>query len=229
MIWQRHARSLRLYVKKALGEKKLLLLIDQFEETFTLCKDLDERKAFIENLLSLADENGTARMMAITLRADFYHHCFEYENLRVTLQKHQENVGAMTTDELREAITEPAQKNGWDFQPGLGGFDFADIGSEPGALPLLSHALLETWKRRQGHTLTLQGYHEAGGVKKAITQTAEGVYDKLSKEASHCPKYLFTPDRTGRRDTRHPPPCEDGRTWENQRARCCCQSAQNVN
>ncbi|MCI0556241.1 MAG: ATP-binding protein, partial [Anaerolineae bacterium] len=75
---QRDTRSLRLYVRKLLsssGETNMLLVVDQFEETFTLCKDLIERKAFIENLLSLAEEDGTARV-TITLRADFYHHCF---------------------------------------------------------------------------------------------------------------------------------------------------------
>jgi formylglycine-generating enzyme required for sulfatase activity/DNA-binding transcriptional ArsR family regulator len=186
----RDVRSLRLYIKKTLGEAKILLLVDQFEETFTLCKDLDERKAFIENLLSLADENGATRVV-ITLRADFYHHCFEYEGLRLTLEKHQANLGAMTQDELREAITAPAKNNSWDFQPGLVDLILQDIGTEPGALPLLSHALLETWKRRQGRTLTLQGYHDAGGVKKAITQTAEGVYDKLSKEEQIIARNIF--------------------------------------
>jgi len=180
---QKDARSLRLYIKKMLnnsGNANLLLVVDQFEETFTLCKDLTERKVFIENLLSLPDEENSATRVVLTLRADFYHHCAEYEGLRPALEKHQAYIGAMTPDELREVIVGPAEKNGWDFQQGLVELILQDVGTEPGALPLLSHALLETWKRRQGRTLTLQGYHEAGGVKKAIAQTAESVYDKLS-------------------------------------------------
>ncbi len=190
------ARSLRLYIRKILSgsrESNLLLVVDQFEEAFTLCKDLTERKAFIENLLALAEddaERAVARVV-ITLRADFYHHCFEYEALRLTLEKHQANIGAMTQDELREAITMPAEKNGWNFQPGLVDQILQDVGTEPGALPLLSHALLETWKRRQGRTLTLQGYHEAGGVKKAIAQTAESVYDKLSPTEQTIARDIF--------------------------------------
>lgn len=183
------SRSLRLYVKKALGETKFLLLVDQFEETFTLCKDAEERKAFIENLLSFADSDS-ARVV-ITLRADFYHHCAEYEGLRNALKNHQEYIGAMTADELRQAIITPAEKNSWDFQPGLVDLILQDVGTEPGALPLLSHALLETWKRRQGHTLTLQGYHEAGGVKKAITQTAESVYDRLTPAEQTIARGIF--------------------------------------
>ncbi len=183
-------RSLRLYVKKSLGETKLLLLVDQFEETFTLCKEPTERKAFIENLLFLADDDSAARVV-ITLRADFYHHCAEFEGLRNALKTHQEYIGAMTADELRQAITAPAQSAGWDFQPGLVDLILQDVGTEPGALPLLSHALLETWKRRQGRTLTLQGYADAGGVKKAITQTAEGVYDKLSPAEQTIARGIF--------------------------------------
>jgi hypothetical protein len=184
------SRSLRLYVKKSLGETKSLLLVDQFEETFTLCKDADERKAFIENLLSLADDDNIARVV-ITLRADFYAHCAEYDGLRLALDKHQKYIGAMTPDELRQAITAPAQSAGWNFQPGLVDLILQDVGTEPGALPLLSHALLETWKRRQGHTLTLQGYHAAGGVKKAITQTAESVYDKLTPAEQTIARGIF--------------------------------------
>jgi formylglycine-generating enzyme required for sulfatase activity len=183
-------RSLRLYVKKSFGETELFLLVDQFEETFTLCKDQAERKAFIENLLSLVDDNGATRVV-ITLRADFYHHCAEYEGLRNALKTHQEYIGAMTEEELRQAITTPAENNGWDFQPGLVDLILQDVGSEPGALPLLSHALLETWKRRQGHTLTLKGYADAGGVKKAIAQTAESVYDKLTPAEQTIARGIF--------------------------------------
>jgi formylglycine-generating enzyme required for sulfatase activity len=168
----------------------LLLLVDQFEETFTLCKDITERKAFIENLLTLAEDDGTARVV-ITLRADFYHHCAEYEGLRLVLEKHQAYIGVMTADELRQAITTPAEKNDWDFQPGLVDLILQDVGAEPGALPLLSHALLETWKRRQGRALTLQGYADAGGVKKAIAQTAESVYDRLTPAEQTIARGIF--------------------------------------
>ena len=116
------SRSLRLFVKKLLsssGNTNLLLVVDQFEETFTLCKDIDKRKAFIENVLSLAEEENNIAHVVITLRADFYHHCAEYEGLRNALKSHQEYIGAMTQAELREAILQPAEKNGWKFQDGL--------------------------------------------------------------------------------------------------------------
>ncbi|MFZ5881938.1 MAG: SUMF1/EgtB/PvdO family nonheme iron enzyme [Chloroflexota bacterium] len=199
------ARSLRLYVRKACGETKVLLLVDQFEETFTQCKDPAERKIFIENLLAAVDEEEGQVRVVLTLRADFYHHCAEYEGLRLALEKHQAYIGAMTPAELREAITAPAQANGWDFQPGLADLILQDVGAEPGALPLLSHALLETWKRRQGRTLTLGGYADAGGVRKAIAQTAEDVYDKFDPVEQGIARGIFlrlTELGEGTQDTR---------------------------
>jgi len=86
----------------------------------------------------------------------------------------------MTTEDLRRAIEEPAQRGHWEFEPGLVDLILRDVGDEPGALPLLSHALLETWKRRAGHRLTLKGYADAGGVHGAIAHTAESVYQNLS-------------------------------------------------
>src|SRR5258708_9441064 len=94
----------------------------------------------------------------------------------------------MNSEELRRAIEEPAKQGGaedgsaWEFEPGLVDLILRDVGDEPGALPLLSHALLETWKRRNRHTLTLKGYHDAGGVRGAIAQTAEGGYQQFTPQ-----------------------------------------------
>ena len=206
---KRDPRSLHLYTRKLLslsGGTHLLLLVDQFEETFTLCKDPAERKAFIENLLTAsADENGGPLRLVLTLRADFYHRCFEYDGLRLALEKHQALIGAMNADELREAITLPAQSAGWDLQPGLVELILRDVGEEPGALPLLSHALLETWQRRQGYTLTLAGYAAAGGVRKAIAQTADSVYQGLLPAEQVIARNIFlhlTELGEGAQDTR---------------------------
>jgi formylglycine-generating enzyme required for sulfatase activity len=188
-------RSLHLFVRKLLlrsNESHLLIVVDQFEETFTLCKDISERKAFIDNLLTAAADStdGPVRVV-LTLRADFYQHCAEHDGLRQTLQQHQAFIGAMSTDELRAAIEAPAKENGWALQEGLTDLILQDVGEEPGTLPLLSHALLETWKRRQGRTLTLTGYAAAGGVRKAITQTAENVYSKLQPEEQTIARNIF--------------------------------------
>ena len=158
---------------------RLLLVVDQFEELFTLCKDLSERKAFIDNLLMAAADDGVTTVV-ITLRADFYAHCFAFDNLRAALEGEQKNIGPMTKEELRRAIEAPARLGGWELENGLVELLLADVGNEPGALPLLSHALLETWKRRRGRTLTLAGYAESGRVQGAIAQTAEAVFKQLA-------------------------------------------------
>ena len=76
----------------------------------------------------------------------------------------------MDADMLRQAIEEPARRVSLGFEPGLVETILSDVASEPGALPLLEHALLELWKRRRDHTLTLEGYRESGRVSKAQLQ-----------------------------------------------------------
>jgi formylglycine-generating enzyme required for sulfatase activity len=186
------ARSLHLFVRRLVAsDNRLLLVVDQFEELFTLCRDPGERKAFVDNLLTVAVDDGVTTVV-ITLRADFYAHCFAFDNLRAALEGYQKNIGLMNQDELRQAIELPAQQEGWDFESGLVDLLLHDVGDEPGALPLLSHALLETWKRRRGRTLTLAGYVESGRVQGAIAQTAESVFtQKLTAAQQTIAKNIF--------------------------------------
>ena len=111
-------------------------------------------------------------IVVITLRADFYAHCAAYPQLREVLAGQQEYIGGMDAAELRRAIEEPARRGRWDLEPGLVDLLLHDVGQEPGALPLLSHVLWETWQRRRGRTLTLGGYISSGGVRGAIAETA---------------------------------------------------------
>jgi WD40 repeat protein len=176
-------RALHLHALKNLSRSsssRLLVVVDQFEEVFTLCKDDAERRAFINNLLYAASEIADGpTVVIIVLRADFYAHCAQYENLREAVANRQEFVGPMSAEELRRAIEEPARAGGWDLEPGLVDVILEEVGDEPGALPLMQHALLETWKRRRGRLMTLRGYHEAGGIRGAIAKTAEAVYQSL--------------------------------------------------
>ena len=167
-------------------------MIDQFEELFTLCHSVEERTAFINNLLAAAFEEDGKAIIVITLRADFYAHCASYLQLRQALAKHQEYIGAMSDEEMRRAIEEPAERGRWDFDDGLVDLILHDVGHEPGALPLLSHALLETWHRRQGRTLTISGYIFSGGVRGAIAETAEAVFtDQFNPEQQAIARRIF--------------------------------------
>jgi WD40 repeat protein/class 3 adenylate cyclase len=166
-----------------------LLGVDQFEEVFTLCREEDERRAFIDALLD-ATERGTR--VVIALRADFYGHCAVYPRLAAALEDHQALVGPMSEEELRRAIERPAEHVGLLLEPGLVEGILRDVVGEPGALPLLSHSLLETWKRRSGNMLTLIGYMQAGGVQGAIAKTAETVYhEALSTQQQAIARNIF--------------------------------------
>jgi WD40 repeat protein/class 3 adenylate cyclase/energy-coupling factor transporter ATP-binding protein EcfA2 len=172
----------------AAGEARLVV-VDQFEEVFTLCRDEDERSAFIDALLDAA-ERGTRVIVA--LRADFYGHCAAYPRFAAVLKHEQELVGPMSEEELRRTIERPAEHAGLLLEPGLVEAILRDVAGEPGALPLLSHSLLETWKRRSGRMLTLIGYLQAGGVQGAIAKTAETVYrEALSPEHQALARNIF--------------------------------------
>ncbi len=161
------------------GASRMLLVVDQFEELFTLCRDEQERSAFVDALVQGIDPSIDGVLsVVIALRADFYDRCADFPALRDALSDHQVYVGAMTPQELRRAIEEPAARGGWTFEPGLVDLILHDVRNEPGALSLLSHALLETWQRRTGCMLTLAGYAEAGGVRGAVTRTAEAFYNR---------------------------------------------------
>jgi WD40 repeat protein/DNA-binding SARP family transcriptional activator len=184
-------RSLGLFLSRQYPQQHILLVLDQFEELFTLCRDEFEREAFIDNLITTIRQNEGQVTVIITLRADFYAYLAQYPELRDVVAKQQEYIGPMTVEELRRAIEEPARRSHWEFEPGLVDLILRDIGDEPGALPLLSHALLETWKRRAGHTLTLKGYADAGGVRGAIAHTAETLYQSLSADEQVIVRDIF--------------------------------------
>ena len=207
----RDERSLQIFTKRILGSmngSRLMLVVDQFEEVFALCRSEEERTAFIGNLLTAATEADGPVLVVVTLRADFYAPCANYPRLRQALAAHQEFIGAMNEDELRRAIEEPAQRGRWEFEPGLIDLLLHDVGREPGALPLLSHALFETWQRRRGRTMTLSGYTSSGGVRGAIAETAEAVFaDQFTHEQQAIARRIFLRltelgDEAGAGDTR---------------------------
>jgi WD40 repeat protein/transcriptional regulator with XRE-family HTH domain len=186
-------------------------LVDQFEEVFTLCRDDAARAAFVDRLLGLANESGGGTVV-IALRADFYAHCAQYPLLRQAVAAEQVYIGQMSTEELRRAIEEPARHGGWAIEPALVDILLRDIGAggaldqEPGALPLLSHALLATWERRRGRTFTLEGYRASGGVRGAIAETAESVFadelDAQQQALAHAIFLRLTELGEGTEDTR---------------------------
>ena len=168
----------------------LLLVVDQFEELFTQCRDASQRKAFVDNLLTANDEEGALSIL-IGLRADFYGRTAQYDGLRMLVSQQQELIGPMRQEDLVRVIAEPAKRGSWQLVAGLVEQILEDTADEPGYLPLLSHALLETWELRRGTVMTLGGYRAAGGVEGAIARTAEDTLQALDADQIPVVRHIF--------------------------------------
>ena len=184
--------------------KRLLLVADQFEELYTLCQVKEEQERFANELLrAIAQENIT---LVLTLRADFYGYVLSYRPLRDALQEYTPQLlSSMKREELQAAIELPAQKLEVQLEPQLTQRILDDVGQEPGNLPLLEFALTRLWEKQINRELTHQAYEEIGGVKKAIANHAEQVYQQLSeiekKQAQRIFVQLVRPGE-GTEDTR---------------------------
>ena len=152
-----------------------LYVIDQFEELFTLA-DAEGRTEFLDRLAKLADQAEEHCKIVIVVRADFYADCAREAWLANRISNNQVLVAPMSSNELRQAIAEPARRSGYFLERGLIEAILEQAGEEVGALPLIAHSLVETWVRRDGNTLTLAGFQAAGGVVGAISQTADAAF-----------------------------------------------------
>jgi WD40 repeat protein len=189
-------RALHLTVLRILHDQPadadLLLVVDQFEEIFTLCADPAERTAFIDALLTAARAGNARTRVVLGVRADFYPHCSEYPSLVDGLRDAQLLVGPMSTDELRRAVSLPAARAGCTVEGALLARVVADAGGQANkALPLVSHALRQAWSHRRGNTLTVAGYDAVGGVEHALARTAEDVFTALTPEQQRLVRSVF--------------------------------------
>jgi len=173
------------------------IVVDQFEAVFTQCQDEGERREFISEICELAKST----LVIVAMRADFYGNALRYPGLAAALQARQIVLGAMSTEQVRRAITEPARLARLDVEEGLVGLLLHDLAPpevagaedayEPGALPLLSHALLATWQHSRGGTLTIADYLASGRITDALTRTAEAAYGSLSPGEQEVARRLF--------------------------------------
>ncbi|ALG09477.1 helix-turn-helix domain-containing protein [Kibdelosporangium phytohabitans] len=184
--------NLHLRAKQAMArdDGDLLLVIDQFEEVVTLCTE-QQRAWLTEAVLHAAQAEDSRVRAVLGIRADFYGHGLLRPELAEALRGGHILLGPMSPSELREAITAPAVRGGYQVETDLVARIVADGVGQPGALPLVSHALAETWRRRQGMTLTLAGYEAAGGVQHALARTAENVYTTLAPAQQAVARELF--------------------------------------
>jgi len=160
------------------ADTRLLLAVDQLEELFTACRSESQRTAFADTLVRAAADPRA--VVAVAVRADFYGRFAAYPRIAELLGSNHVLVGAMQASELRRAVELPAARVGLRVDPELTNALVEDVEGEPGALPLLSTALLELWQKREGDTLSLAAYRESGGVHGAVARLAENTYARIS-------------------------------------------------
>jgi WD40 repeat protein len=183
-----------------------VIVVDQLEEVFTLCADPAERTRFLDLLCDLRSAHQGVRVV-VAVRADFYGHLTRHRRIAEAAQDATLLVPPMNHEELREAIVRPAALGGLVVERTLTTRIIRDVADEAGGLPLMSHALLETWRRRSGRVLTEAAYDAAGGIQGAIARTAEDFYGHLTSEQAETARRillrLVTPGQ-GNQDTRRP-------------------------
>ncbi|PRH81120.1 DNA-binding protein, partial [Streptomyces solincola] len=187
---------------------RLVLVVDQFEELFTLCADEAERRAYAGVLSALAGagpaggKETAPAVVVLGVRADFTGRCLSLPELASGLVDGLFALPPMTAPELRAAITRPARRAGLRLEPGLEQLLLRDAGLHgtdapaPGpvttaALPLLSHALLATWRQRRKTLLTVAGYERTGGIQGAVARTAEDVFADLHPAEQRTARHLL--------------------------------------
>jgi len=181
--------------------RRLVLVVDQFEELFTQCSDEGQRRAFITALHAAATaghgpDQAPAALVVLGVRADFEARCADYPQLAGPVQDRY-LVTSMTERQLQMAITEPAKKAGSKVDDDLVGVLLAEVRngqpgtSGAGVLPLLSHTLDQAWRSRAGQVLTLADYERTGGIEGAVAASAQRAYDQLTPAQQAAARQVF--------------------------------------
>jgi WD40 repeat protein/DNA-binding SARP family transcriptional activator len=162
--------------------RRLVLAVDQFEELFAASVAESDRRSFIETLVEAAWDPNRSVLVVIALRADFFGRLAPYVELADLVGPNNVLLGPMSTSELRRAIEGAAQRAGLDVEPALVDTLVEEVAGEIGGLPLLSTALLDLWREREGRALTLAAYQRTGGVRRAVGRHAEAAFRSLSED-----------------------------------------------
>ena len=172
------------------ADDRLVLVVDQFEEVFTLCDTEEERARFIASLGAAADSPDRC-VVVLTVRSDFYGHVAPYPSLAEPMSENHVLIGPMSRDELRRAIELPARRAGLRLEESLVDALVEEVADEPGGLPLLSTALVELWQAREGGWIRIEAYERTGGVKGAVARLAESAYEQLSDTERDAARRIF--------------------------------------
>lgn len=193
---------------------RLLLIIDQFEEVFTLCQGLQaerDRHSFFNSLITALREMGDCFSVVVVLRADFFGKYSLYSGLAEQIEQHLVTVTPLTYEQIKASIIKPADKAGIVCEPNLIYNILLDVVGAPGELPLLQYTLLELWQQRQPDPdggrarLTLDAYNELGGVRGTLQKRANDLFYSLTHDEQRVAKRVFialTQIGDGTEDTR---------------------------
>jgi WD40 repeat protein/serine/threonine protein kinase len=169
----------------------LVLIIDQFEEVFTLVENEAERLHFLDLLHAAVTDPRSRVRVVVTLRADFYDRPLYYPRFGEMVRSRLETVMPLSADELERAIAKPAERVGVTYEAGLISSIVADVNYQPGALPLLQYALTELFERRQGRLLTREAYQAIGGTVGALAKRADELYLSLNEKEHEMARQMF--------------------------------------
>lgn len=175
----------------AAHETPVVLVVDQFEETFTLCHDEVAREAFINNLFNLVQAADQRHLLVLTMRTDYENHLHKMPHFQSIFEQGEIRITGMNSAELRDAIEKPAQFVGLKFDDDLIDTIIREILGEPAALPLLQFALLKLWDNRERNRITWEAYRRIGGVMAALENTAEAIYHNMLPEEQVTSKRIM--------------------------------------
>jgi WD40 repeat protein/DNA-binding SARP family transcriptional activator len=172
-------------------DAELVVVIDQFEELFTLVEDEDVRTRFLAAIHAAVSSPGSRVWGVVTLRADFYDRPLLYKPFGDVLAACSEAITPLSPEEVERAVSGPAEAAGVISDPALLAGIVADVAARPGALPLLQYALLELFDRRSDGLLNQEAYREIGGISGALATRAEDLYGRLSEAGKEAARQLF--------------------------------------
>ena len=170
---------------------EIVLVIDQFEEVFTLVENEAERSHFLDLLHAAVTETRSRVRVVITLRADFYDRPLHYPEFGELVRSRMETILPLSADGLERAISKPAEHAGVTFEPGLVAKIISEVNYQPGALPLLQYALTELFEQRQERLLTHAAYQVIGGTVGALAKRAEELYRGLDEQGREIARQMF--------------------------------------
>jgi WD40 repeat protein len=172
------------------SSQRLLLVADQFEELYTLCRDTQQRQAFLDRLIE-AIHNCHHFTVVLTLRADFLGQALSYRPFADALQYADLKLAPMTNTELQAAVEKPAALLGVTLEKGLSKRIVSAVSAAPGNLPLLEFALTQLWEKQHNTQLTHRAYDEMGGVEAALASYADEIYHQLNDKEQQRAQRIF--------------------------------------